>query len=84
MKEDDIHVFLRLVKKSVRKSPVPIVVRFAQQGYGPFKILIACILSLRTRDRTTAEASERLFVLASDPYSISEMGIRKLKRRFFQ
>ncbi|VAX34192.1 Endonuclease III [hydrothermal vent metagenome] len=46
----------------------------------PFKVLISCILSLRTQDRTTGEASRRLFALASTPEamaSLSEDDIRK-------
>jgi len=83
MKEDDIHVFLRLVKKAIKESPVPVVAHLAEQGSDPFKILIACILSLRTRDQTTAEASERLFAISSDPYSISEMDLKKIEKAIF-
>ncbi len=46
----------------------------------PFKILLSCLLSLRTQDRTTGEASRRLFALASTPEamaSLSEDAIRK-------
>ncbi len=46
----------------------------------PFKVLLSCILSLRTQDRTTGEASGRLFTLASTPEamaSLSEDDIRK-------
>ena len=83
MKEDDIHVFLRLVKKSIPQWSVPVVGRLAERGSDPFKILIACILSLRTRDQTTAEASERLFALSSDPYSMSEMALKKIEKAIF-
>jgi endonuclease III len=84
MKEDDIHVFLHLVKKSLKQWPVPVVVRFAEQGFGPFKILIACVLSLRTRDQATLEASERLFAIASDPYSISAMDLKEIEKAIFR
>ncbi len=83
MKEDDIHVFLRLVKKSLKQWPVPFVDHLAKQGSDPYKILLACILSLRTRDRVTAEASERLFAIASDPYSMSEMDLQKIEKAIF-
>lgn len=33
----------------------------------PYKVLIACILSLRTKDETMVPASERLFALADTP-----------------
>jgi endonuclease-3 len=83
MKEGDIHVFLRLVKKSNKQWPVPVVGHLAEQGSDPFKILIACILSLRTRDQTTAEASERLFAISSDPYSMSEMDLKEIEKAIF-
>jgi endonuclease-3 len=36
-------------------------------GRDPFKILIGCLLSLRTKDETTAPAAARLFALAGTP-----------------
>ena len=83
MKGDDIHVFLRLVRASIKQWPVPVVGRLAEQGSDPFKILIACILSLRTRDQTTAEASERLFAIASEPCLMAEMDLKKIEKAIF-
>lgn len=82
-KEDDIHVFFRLVENSIKQWPVPVVGLLAEQGSDPFKILIACILSLRTRDQTTAEASERLFAISSDPYAMSEMDLKEIEKAIF-
>jgi endonuclease-3 len=39
---------------------------FADQG-DPFRVLIACILSLRTQDTTTGPAAARLFAVADTP-----------------
>lgn len=36
-------------------------------GESPFRVLISCILSLRTKDETTYPATERLFARAKDP-----------------
>jgi len=83
VKEDDIHVFLRLVKKSIKQWPVPFVGQLAEQGSDPFKILVACILSLRTRDQVTAEASKRLFAVSADPYSMSKMDSKKIEKAIF-
>jgi endonuclease III len=83
MKEGDIHVFFRLVENSIKQWPVPVVGLLAEQGSDPFKILIACILSLRTRDQTTAEASERLFAISSDPYSMSELDLDEIEKAIF-
>lgn len=36
----------------------------------PFTVLISCLLSLRTQDRTTNAASERLFAIANTPQAM--------------
>ncbi|HEX6851072.1 MAG TPA: endonuclease III [Candidatus Polarisedimenticolaceae bacterium] len=44
------------------------ITRFREaNGESPFRVLISCILSLRTKDETTYPATERLFARASDP-----------------
>ncbi len=83
MKGEDILVFLHLVRKAIKPFPAIIVGHLAEQGSDPFKVLIACILSLRTRDQTTAEASKRLFAISSDPYSMSEMQVKKIEKAIF-
>ena len=83
MKEGNIDVFLRFVKKSIKQWPVPIVGSLAAQGADPFKILIACVLSLRTRDQVTAEASERLFAISSDPHTLSKISLKKIEKAIF-
>jgi len=42
---------------------------FADQG-DPFRVLIACILSLRTQDTTTGPAAARLFAVADTPQTL--------------
>ncbi len=44
-----------------------------ENGPDPFRILIACILSLRTKDEITYPATARLFEKASDPRRMSEL-----------
>jgi endonuclease-3 len=83
MQDDDIHVVLRLVKKSIQQWAVPVMARLAENGSDPFKILVACILSLRTRDQTTAEASGRLFALVADPFSMANIDLIKLEKAIF-
>jgi endonuclease-3 len=38
-----------------------------ENGPDPFRILVSCILSLRTKDEVTYPATERLFAIASGP-----------------
>lgn len=80
MQDDDIHIVLHLVKESIQQWPVSFMERLANGGADPFKILIACVLSLRTRDHTTEEASTRLFALAADPFSLATLPVKKIEK----
>ena len=54
-----------------------------QTGQDPFRILIGCLLSLRTRDETTAGASARLFALADTPAGILALPTATIERAIF-
>ena len=61
---------LALVRREVKKYHLPIVTFVANTSGDPFRILIATMLSLRTKDLVTAQAAERLFKEASTPQAI--------------
>lgn len=50
----------------------------------PFEILISCLLSLRARDETTEEVSEKLFKVANTPQKIINLPEAKLKQIIFK
>jgi endonuclease-3 len=49
----------------------------------PFKVLISCILSLRTQDKVTGEASQRLFELAQTPEAMSKLSAGKIEKAIY-
>jgi endonuclease-3 len=49
----------------------------------PFRILIGCLLSLRTKDETTGPASARLFALADTPAGMLALSTRAIERAIF-
>ena len=49
----------------------------------PFRVLIACLLSLRTKDETTGPASARLFTLADTPQAMLRLTPRQIERAIF-
>lgn len=67
MTEKEVHEAVSLLREAVKQWQTPAVTIVSQREGDPFKVLISCILSLRTQDRTTAAASERLFALADNP-----------------
>lgn len=77
----DIDSFLPRLQEEVATYQVPVVDLIAVQTRDPFKVLVATILSARTKDETTAKASERLFTKGATPKqlaSLSEAELRKL------
>jgi exodeoxyribonuclease-3 len=57
----DIDHFVTTLAREVENYKVPVVDLIAVQARDPFKVLVATILSARTKDETTAKASARLF-----------------------
>jgi endonuclease-3 len=62
-----IHAALSILQELVKQWQSPAVTIVSQRDGNPFKVLVSCILSLRTQDRTTGPASARLFALADTP-----------------
>jgi endonuclease-3 len=83
MRNEEIHAALRILRREVRQWQEPVVGVVAKESRDPFRILIACVLSLRTKDRTTAEASRRLFALASDPASMLKVPLPKIRTAIY-
>ncbi len=54
------------------------------ETYGsPFRVLISCILSLRTQDATTAQASHRLFALADTPQAMLKLTVPRIAKLIY-
>ena len=61
----------------------PVVGIVAQTSRNPFMILISCILSLRTKDKTTSQASERLFALANNPNDMLTLKPKDIEKAIY-
>ncbi len=61
---------VRVLRRKKKNWKVPVVTLMSQVERDPFKILIATVLSLRTKDEVTAEAAKRLFEVADTPEKI--------------
>jgi len=84
MRPGQIHTAIRLVKEEVRRWQEPVLGIVAKQSdRDPFLILISCLLSLRTKDKTTREASDRLFALARTPASMLRLPLKKIERAIY-
>jgi len=69
----DLEEALRLLEQAVAGYRAPVVDLVAAQTRDPFKILVATILSARTRDEITARACRRLFDRIRGPADLEAM-----------
>jgi len=67
MKPDDIHAVIATLREEYKGWQTPAVTIVAQCNGSPYKVLVSCIISLRTKDEVTALASARIFARAETP-----------------
>ncbi|MEW6595002.1 MAG: exodeoxyribonuclease III [Thermodesulfobacteriota bacterium] len=79
-KEFDIDAVLARLSEAVRELRVPVVDLIAVQTRDPFKVLVATILSARTKDETTAKAAAKLFARAPDFAALEALGEEAIAR----
>ena len=83
MKNREIHSAVRILRREVPKWDTPIVTLMAETYESPFRVLISCILSLRTQDATTAKASHRLFAIADSPHSTLNLTAKEIENLIY-
>lgn len=75
----DIDEVMHLVAKAVRPFSKAAMFELAEEGHNtPFKQLIGCILSIRTRDEVMLPTARALFARASTPAEIAALSIDEL------
>lgn len=79
----DIEKFLAVIAEEVEDYQVPVVDLIAVQTHDPFKVLVATILSARTKDEVTAKASERLFAKAESVEKLAELNETTLQKLIY-
>ena len=83
MEDREIHAAVRILRREAPKWQTPVVTLIAEASDSPFKVLISCILSLRTQDSTTAQASRRLFLLADSPGTMVRLTAKKIEKAIY-
>ncbi len=67
----------------LRAAVRPTTLAEVEQGRDPFRLLIACVISLRTKDAVTAEASARLFAVAPTPAALAVLEEEHIARLIY-
>ena len=76
----NIDKIIKLLRKEVKDFENPVVSKIGEIQKDPFKVLISCILSLRTQDRTTGPVSLKLFEVADTPKKLAGMSLSRIQK----
>jgi endonuclease III len=73
MTDFDIHAAITALRATMPQFPQPLIDGMREER-SPFRVLIATILSLRTKDTLTAVVAPRLFAAADTPAAMLALG----------
>ena len=81
MKKVDIAKVIEILK--AEKQPQSDFVKLMDGFKDPYIVLIACILSLRTNDRTTYPATLRMLKLGKTPSDFAKIDVKQLEKAIY-
>src|SRR5947199_10434396 len=78
----DIDVAMARIEEAVRPFPKAALFELAEEGYqSPFEQLVACMISIRTRDEVTLPTARRLFEVARSPADMLRLTPEEIDER---
>ncbi len=80
---NDYKYVLKILKDSYKKSKSPSVTLIAERTSNPFNVLLSTIISLRTKDEVTLQASKRLFEKISSFNDILNIPIKEIEKLIY-
>ncbi len=83
MTRNEIGVVIHILRDFNRRFQEPIVTEVARERRSPFAILMATLISLRTKDDVTRAASLRLLALADTPEKMVRLPIASIQKAIY-
>ncbi len=83
MMDFEIDKVIEILEEESKKWNVPVVTLIAIQEKDPFKVLISTIISLRTKDEVTIEASKRLYDFLKHPRDIYNIEVERIEKAIY-
>ncbi len=75
----DVEAAIPLLRAAVAPYPKAALFELAAAGHGTvFEILVACVVSIRTRDETTLPVARRLFAAARTPAAVAALTVKQI------
>jgi len=83
MDNKTIEKVLNVLKEEYKKWEAPIVTEIADRTKDPFRVLVSTVLSARTKNAVTREASLKLFERASTPEELLELSPGEIEKLIY-
>lgn len=83
MKDSQLEIVFATLKKEAAKLDVPLITFQAVSGTEPFQLLIATVLSLRTKDETTAVVADKLFKKYHTPDDFLALSEKEIAQKIY-
>src|SRR5216684_4498923 len=75
----DIELAIERIREAVRSFPRAMLFELYDDGHtSPFEMLVACLISVRTRDETSLVMAQALFARARTPAEMAELDINAM------
>ncbi|MCP4746296.1 MAG: endonuclease III [Desulfobacteraceae bacterium] len=82
-KKFNIDLFVETLSAAYEQWQAPIITFIANRGATAFEVLVSTLLSLRTKDEVTCQATVRLFELARTPDQLLALGEQHIARLIY-
>ena len=83
MMKSDFTSTISKIRRAIQLFRMPTVTKEAKYVRDPFRVLISCIISLRTKDEVTDQASARLFARADTPRKMLELRANEIAKLIY-
>ncbi len=78
-----IYTAIEILRNVTASMPQPLIDQMRETHQTPYKILVATLLSLRTKDATTAQVTPKLFALAQTPSEMVQLSLQQIETAIY-
>jgi len=78
-----IKSFISILQNEYKKWNSPVITFISIKGASPYEILISTLLSLRTKDEVTIEATKKLFYKATTPHEMLKLQKKEIEELIY-
>ncbi len=82
-RKSDFASTISKIRRAIKPFRMPAVTKEAKYVRDPFRVLISCIISLRTKDEVTDQASARLFARADTPRNMLKLHANEIGKLIY-